>query len=146
MIPEDRERYRTLAEIFLGKAADNLGVIGTLYPHPYAPKCAALRAKEDPSEFFRFRDLFYETIHFTRIAFRYERISFSCAAEDVQESEAEWERFGKSSGSVHSFLQYISQFGGDETGLSYQIEDMADIALSEYSSTEKLLSDIRQGV
>lgn len=146
MIPEDRERYRMLAEIFLGKAADNLGVIGRLYPHPYAPKCAALRAKEDPSEFFRFRDLFYETIHFTRIAFRYERISFSCAAEDVQESEAEWERFGKSSGSVHSFLQYISQFGGDETGLSYQIEDMADIALSEYSSTEKLLSDIRQGV
>ena len=39
-----------LAEIFLGKASDNIGVIGRLYPHPYAPRCAALRKKEDQTE------------------------------------------------------------------------------------------------
>lgn len=141
---EDRERFRMLAEIFLGKAADNLGVIGRLYPHPYAPKCRALRAQEDPSEFFRFRDLFYEAIQFAKTAFIYERMSLECGIEDLPESVEEWERFGQSAGPVHSFLQYISQFGGDETDLSYQIEDMADSALNEYNGTDIAIREYRE--
>lgn len=128
--PEGRERLRMLAEIFLGKASDNIGVIGRLYPHPYAPRCTALRKKEDQTEFYKYRDLFYEATQFARIAFRYERMSL--AGGERSEAEKEWQRFDKLATPVYMFMQYLSQFGGDQTGLSYQIEDLADGALLEY--------------
>ncbi|MBQ6388183.1 MAG: DUF4062 domain-containing protein [Mogibacterium sp.] len=142
--PQGRENYRVLAEIFLEKASDNIGVIGRLYPHPYAPKCAALRASEDQSEFYRFRDLFYEAVQFARAAFRYERTSLGSDVEELSEKEIAWTKFDNKTNAIHSFLDYLSHFGGDQTGLSYQIEDMADEALREYNEAVKLLKSFRE--
>ena len=37
-------------------------------------------------------------------------------------------------GGVFSFIDYLSKFGGDQTGLSYQIEDMAEEVRDQYDT------------
>ena len=60
----------------------------------------------------------------------------SLAGGNRSEAEKEWKRFDKLATPVYMFMQYLSQFGGDQTGLSYQIEDLADGALLEYKGAE----------
>ena len=131
--PADRSSgicYRTMAELFARKARKSLRLIYEKYPHPHAPKCAKLRQMEDQEPFLEYRDLFYETTQLIKGAAAFEALALY-APQNEQEKAAfkcEFDRFTKTSdfSEMESFMDYLSRFGARETGLSHQIEDMAD--------------------
>ena len=138
--------YRKMAELFVKKARDHVRIINQKYPHPYKKKCEELRKKADQSEFLEYRDLFYETTQLIKAAAAFERKALydSKNKQELGEFRNEFSRFTKTTdfSETESFMSYLSNFGGDETGLSHQIEDLADDVSIEVSKTRKYLDSI----
>ena len=137
---------RKMAELFAKKARENVRIINQKYPHPYRKKCDELRKKNDQSEFLEYRDLFYETTQFIKAAAAFERKALYGPKnkQELGEFRNEFSRFTKTTdfSETESFMSYLSNFGGDETGLSHQIEDLADDVSIEVSKTRKYLDSI----
>ena len=135
-----------MAELFAKKARENVRIINQKYPHPYRKKCDELRKKNDQSEFLEYRDLFYETTQFIKAAAAFERKALYGPKnkQELGEFRNEFSRFTKTTdfSETESFMSYLSNFGGDETGLSHQIEDLADDVSIEVSKTRKYLDSI----
>ena len=138
--------YRKMAELFAKKARNNVKIINQKYPHPYKKKCDELRKKNDQSEFLEYRDLFYETTQFIKAAAAFERKALFGPKnkQELGEFRNEFSRFTKTTdfSQTESFMDYLSNFGGDETGLSHQIEDLADDLSIEVNKTRKYLEGI----
>ena len=141
-----RDNYRKMAELFAKKARNNVRIINEKYPHPYSRKCEELRKKEDQSAFLEYRDLFYETTQLIKGAAAFERIGVWGPKDrkELDECRNEFSRFIKTAdfSETESFMNYLSNFGSDETGLSHQIEDLADEVSIETDKISKHLEGI----
>lgn len=133
-----------LAELFLKKAISNKDIIGRFYPHPYRSKCMALRERSDQTEFFRFRDLFYELTQYATSSMRL----ITCAARSIRSVDdyyalkAKLNNLITNDSGIFSMMDYLSNFGAHETGLSHQIEDLADGALLARQSALEAISEM----
>ena len=141
-----RDNYRKMAELFAKKARDNVRIINQKYPHPYSRKCEELRKKTDQSEFLEYRDLFYETTQLIKAAAAFEERAVSRPKDmkELSECAKEFARFTASAdfSQTESFMDYLSNFGSDETGLSHQIEDMASDLSTETDRIRRHLENI----
>ena len=135
-----------MAELFAKKARDNVRIINQKYPHPYSRKCEELRKKTDQSEFLEYRDLFYETTQLIKAAAAFEERAVSRPKDmkELSECTKEFARFTASAdfSQTESFMDYLSNFGSDETGLSHQIEDMASDLSTETDRIRRHLENI----
>lgn len=142
----EREIIFGLAAFFQNKGFEQYNTIQRRYRYPYAECCDELRIQEDSAAFLEFRNLFYLFIAYLDVSVKL--MLSVCRIETENESgRAEIKEACKAyrdrdRNNIFSFLWTLTMDGADVTGLSHQIEDLADTSYDGYREILKYIESV----
>lgn len=98
------------------------------------PQTAQYLREHNLAGFFDYRDTFYSFIRLAGKAAEYAVVAF----EDSEAGRNRLAAFREANGGIHSFLNYLGNFGHGETGLSHAIEDDAYPSQNAWEELDRL--------
>ena len=126
----EREIIFRLAAFFQDKGFEQFQTIQRRYRYPYAEYCDELRKQEDSTAFFEFRNLFYLFIAYLDVSVKLMlsvcRIATENESDQAEIKEACKKYRDRDRNNIFGALWAMTVDGADFTGLSHQIEDLAE--------------------